>query len=251
MGIGIGTLTKKKTRKLELADHGVRKYDSDIGRFTSIDPLWEKYYSWAPYQYAGNNPITFLDENGEKVIACDEQSQTNIRNSVEAGFQEFIVFDANGVTSIVGINVAPVSLFNVTGELNDMSNLQALNSLIKSDETFNYHSVKEGHVEEVVSNSGSGTTYLTFSDKDGGYLGYAISRSPKKTNNSSFKFTLSSKNGKNETLILNSKKYDAARTTAHETVHNLFESLGLNSIHPDPNVNQATGDAEKKAKGNK
>ncbi len=25
-----------------LADHGVRKYDSDLGQFTSVDPLWEK-----------------------------------------------------------------------------------------------------------------------------------------------------------------------------------------------------------------
>jgi len=28
-----------------------KKYDEDIGRFTSIDPLWEKYYSWTPYHY--------------------------------------------------------------------------------------------------------------------------------------------------------------------------------------------------------
>ena len=55
---------KEKDKESNYADHGVRKYDDEIGRFTSIDPLWEKYYSLTPYQYAGNNPVSFLDGNG-------------------------------------------------------------------------------------------------------------------------------------------------------------------------------------------
>jgi hypothetical protein len=35
-----------------------------LGRFLSIDKLWEKYYGWTPYQYSMNNPISLLDENG-------------------------------------------------------------------------------------------------------------------------------------------------------------------------------------------
>ena len=27
----------------------VRKYDYEIGRFTSMDPLWEKYTGWTGY----------------------------------------------------------------------------------------------------------------------------------------------------------------------------------------------------------
>jgi RHS repeat-associated protein len=47
-----------------LADHGVRKYDNTLGQFTSIDPLWEKYYGWTPYHYCGNNPMRFVDPTG-------------------------------------------------------------------------------------------------------------------------------------------------------------------------------------------
>jgi len=56
-----------------LADHGVRKYDYMTGwseaeiptcreRFTSIDPLWEKYLRLTPWQYAGNSKsnISFI-----------------------------------------------------------------------------------------------------------------------------------------------------------------------------------------------
>ena len=48
-----------------MGDFGVRKYDSDLGMFTSIDPLWEKYYGWSPYHYCGNDPVNLLDGNGK------------------------------------------------------------------------------------------------------------------------------------------------------------------------------------------
>jgi len=42
--------------------------ESTTGRFTSVDPLAEKYYSWSPYAYVGNNPLKFIDPTGEEVI---------------------------------------------------------------------------------------------------------------------------------------------------------------------------------------
>ncbi|HRP03211.1 MAG TPA: RHS repeat-associated core domain-containing protein [Candidatus Kapabacteria bacterium] len=57
-------IDKEKDRESKLGDHGVRKYDYEIGRFTSIDPLWEKYTGWTGYQYTRNNPINRIDYNG-------------------------------------------------------------------------------------------------------------------------------------------------------------------------------------------
>ena len=42
----LGYIDKEKDRESKLGDHGVRKYDYEIGRFTSVDPLWEKYTGW-------------------------------------------------------------------------------------------------------------------------------------------------------------------------------------------------------------
>jgi RHS repeat-associated protein len=50
---------------LNLYDFLARGYDPAIGRFMSIDPLAEKYYSVSPYAYCLNNPIKYVDPTGE------------------------------------------------------------------------------------------------------------------------------------------------------------------------------------------
>lgn len=49
-----GYIYKEKDKENNIGDHGVRKHDSQKGRFTSTEPLYEKYFGWAPYQYCGN-----------------------------------------------------------------------------------------------------------------------------------------------------------------------------------------------------
>ncbi len=49
---------------LNLYDYSARYYESAIGRFTTVDPLAEKYYSISPYAYCANNPLKFVDPTG-------------------------------------------------------------------------------------------------------------------------------------------------------------------------------------------
>jgi RHS repeat-associated protein len=56
---------KERDKESCLVDFGVRKYDAELRRFMSIDPMWEKYPSLTPYQYAANNPVIMLDDNGK------------------------------------------------------------------------------------------------------------------------------------------------------------------------------------------
>ena len=57
---------------LNLYDYSARYYESAVGRFTSVDPLAEKYYSISPYAYVANNPMRYLDLRGDSISVTEE-----------------------------------------------------------------------------------------------------------------------------------------------------------------------------------
>jgi len=49
-------------------DYGARQYDPAIGKFTTMDPLCEKYYHISPYAYCAGNPVNAVDPDGRNPI---------------------------------------------------------------------------------------------------------------------------------------------------------------------------------------
>jgi RHS repeat-associated protein len=57
--------TEKERDKETTYDYfGARYYDSELGRWLSVDPLSSKYPGFSPYVYTANNPLKFIDPNG-------------------------------------------------------------------------------------------------------------------------------------------------------------------------------------------
>ena len=50
-----------RTHGLDWYDYCARQYAPASGRFTSMDPLCEKYYNISPYSYCAGNPIRYVD----------------------------------------------------------------------------------------------------------------------------------------------------------------------------------------------
>ena len=55
-------------------DYGMRIYDTRLGRFLSIDPLFLSYPWYTPFQFAGNNPIKFIDLDGLEPVEPGKKS---------------------------------------------------------------------------------------------------------------------------------------------------------------------------------
>jgi len=73
-GTGAGVQNKKYNGKefvemhgLDTYDYGTRGYYAAMGRFTTVDPLCEKYYSISPYAYCLGNPVNAIDPDGREV----------------------------------------------------------------------------------------------------------------------------------------------------------------------------------------
>ena len=66
-GYRYGFNGKEDDRETGYQDYGVRQYNPKLGRFFSADPLiiqGQQYLYLSPYQFAGNNPIAFVDLDG-------------------------------------------------------------------------------------------------------------------------------------------------------------------------------------------
>ena len=59
---------EQATFETPYSDYGARQYSSESGRWLTVDPLTEKYYSYSPYAFCNNNPVNFVDPDGNHPV---------------------------------------------------------------------------------------------------------------------------------------------------------------------------------------
>jgi RHS repeat-associated protein len=115
MGYGGADSTKQKfTSKERDIESGLdyflaRYYSSAQGRFTSVDPLLSSAkrtlpQSWNRYTYTYNNPLRFVDPNGEDVKVLGEEALKRIRQTLPEKIRDQVILDKNSLIDKKSLN---------------------------------------------------------------------------------------------------------------------------------------------------
>jgi RHS repeat-associated protein len=85
---------------LSTYDYGARMYDPAIGRWWQEDPFSNAYYSYSPYSYVTNNPVIYIDENGQFKIPIHRRITQNALNRL-GFFKRWFRFDLLAGNTII------------------------------------------------------------------------------------------------------------------------------------------------------
>ncbi|RMG25792.1 MAG: RHS repeat-associated core domain-containing protein [Methanobacteriota archaeon] len=152
---------------------GARYYSPALGRWLAVDPLTERYPSSSPYVYVANNPLYFIDLNGNRLaIAGDSSAVLYILQQLSGLSEEDFAERFSFSDGFVEFDFSDLDLTNNEG-------LQLLSDLITSSKDFLFEMriVTEDEVGSSGLINASDMPRHPFANPDnlpGGFNGYVL-----------------------------------------------------------------------------
>ena len=81
---------------LDWLNFGARMYDPCLGRWTTQDPLAEKYPGISSYAYCAGNPMNLVDPDGMRVRPKGFRELEMIKNTLPKESRKYVKFDSKG-----------------------------------------------------------------------------------------------------------------------------------------------------------
>jgi RHS repeat-associated protein len=109
---------KEQQTELNLGwlDFGMRMYQPELGRFFTQDRFAEKYLDFTPYHYGANNPVLFVDINGDSLAVkeIDAGSIDKFKQNVQNGSGGYWTAEVDASTGLVTL----VENKDIEGQMN-------------------------------------------------------------------------------------------------------------------------------------
>ncbi|MBQ9463417.1 MAG: RHS repeat-associated core domain-containing protein [Bacteroidales bacterium] len=83
------------TASVNLLDFGARMYDDRLCRWTTQDPLAEKYYGFSPYVYCAGEPVGKVDVDGQDEWEINTQGKV-VNHIYNSDYDAFHIVDMDG-----------------------------------------------------------------------------------------------------------------------------------------------------------
>ena len=84
-------MKEKHLLENDYLQYGARLYDSETGRFLSVDPMFEDFRNQTPYHYAFNSPVQWKDPSG--LFAVDEKGEKVQWSEIEVSEEDLMAME--------------------------------------------------------------------------------------------------------------------------------------------------------------
>ena len=139
--VNASSVTLDRANGLDMYDFHARQYDMSVPRFTTIDPMAEKYPSISPYAYCAGNPIRYIDPDGKEVrIYLDDTNYVIYKNQelytsegdLYNGVNQFAV---NVMKDLISLEGTDIQLSDRISQIIDSSNIHNIKETKKYNQT--------------------------------------------------------------------------------------------------------------------
>jgi RHS repeat-associated protein len=124
-------------------DYGARYYAPDLGRFFTQDRFAEKYAGFSPYHYAANNPVLYIDVNGDSLALSGTNDAINkALENINSGLGgEYVSISDNGQLSL---HIGEEQIANLSDEQKGLLNV--VNDAISAEDQINIQIVESSKI---------------------------------------------------------------------------------------------------------